>query len=50
MAKTVEKVKRRTLWTMGFAMFGDFGESQIANSMFPAIRAALGLETSALGK
>ena len=49
MTKTVKKVKRRTIWTMGFAMLGDFGESQIANSMFPAIRDALGLSTSALG-
>ncbi len=41
--------KKRVVATLGFAQLGDFGEGQIANSMFPAIREALGLNLAALG-
>ncbi len=39
----------KALMALAIAQFGDFGESQVNNSMFPAIRAALGLDISALG-
>lgn len=39
----------RALIALAVAQFGDYGESQISNSMFPAIRAALGVDVSALG-
>ena len=41
--------KKRVVATLGFAQLGDFGEGQIANSMFPAIRESLGLNLAALG-
>ena len=47
--KEEAKQKRRVVGTLGFAQLGDFGEGQIANSMFPAIRDALGLNLAALG-
>ena len=41
--------KRGIIGALGFAQLGDFGEQQVINSMFPAIRDALGLNISALG-
>ncbi len=38
-----------TLTPLAIAQFVDCGEGQIANSFFPAIREALGLNTGALG-
>ncbi|MGB0384018.1 MAG: MFS transporter [Ardenticatenaceae bacterium] len=43
------KIKRRTIGALSFAQLGDFGEGQIINSMFPAVRDALGLNVAALG-
>ena len=44
-----QKVKRRTIGALSFAQLSDFGELQIINSMFPAVRDALGLNVAALG-
>lgn len=41
--------KRGIIGALGFAQLGDFGEQQVVNSMFPAIRDALGLNIGALG-
>ena len=43
------KTKKSAIAALGFAQLGDFGEQQIINSMFPAIRTALGLDIAALG-
>jgi predicted MFS family arabinose efflux permease len=46
---SISKAKRSAIGALGFAQLGDFGEQQIINSMFPAIRIALGLDVGALG-
>lgn len=46
---SIQKAKRNAIGALGFAQLGDFGEHLVINSMFPAIRDAMGLDVGALG-